>query len=75
MKTWDLTAGAGKLEMALETLHTANVEVEKYWNDEANHKFQEIYIVPLKPKVRALLEAIERLAEVLDAADRHCGRE
>jgi hypothetical protein len=75
MKTWDLTAGAGKLDMALETLHTAGVEVEKSWNDEANRKFQEMYLVPLKPKVHALLDAIQRLAEVLDTADRHCGRE
>jgi hypothetical protein len=75
VKTWDLTAGAGKLELALESLHTARIEVEKYWSDEAERKFQGTYVTPLEPKVRSLLDALQRLGEVLAAAERQCGME
>jgi len=73
MKTWDLSAGASKLKLALDSLHAARGEVEKYWSDQAHRKFQETYVAPLEPKVRNLLDAVQRLAEVLNTADRHCG--
>jgi hypothetical protein len=73
MKSWDLTSGSKKLELGLESLTTAGAEVEQYWNDEAYRKFQENYIAPLEPKVGMLLDAIQRLAEVLNSAERHCG--
>jgi hypothetical protein len=73
MKTCDLSAGEAKLELAMESLHTADAEANQYWSDEAHRKFQETYIAPLEPRVRRLLDAIQRLAEVLAAAERQCG--
>jgi hypothetical protein len=75
MKTWDLTVGAGKLELALESLRAAGIEVEKYWSDEAYYKLRKNYIEPLEPKVRNVLDALQRLNEVLTAADHACGME
>ncbi|MBN2580974.1 MAG: hypothetical protein JXB10_18475 [Pirellulales bacterium] len=73
MKTCDLSAGAAKLELAMESLHAADAEANHYWSDEAHCKFQETYVAPLDPKVRRLLDAIQRLAEVLAVAERQCG--
>ena len=73
MKTWDLTAGAAKLKLALESLHAAGAQVEQYWHDEAQRKFQETYLASLEPQVRSLLDAIKHLAEVLASAERQCG--
>jgi hypothetical protein len=73
MRNWDLTSGTAKLGLAMESLIAANNEVEQYWNDEAHAKFQELYIEPLEPKVRNVLDAIRRLSEVLATAERQCG--
>lgn len=75
MKNWDLTSGAAKMGLALDSLMAISVDTEQYWNDAARSQFQETYIEPLDPKVKALLDAIRRLAEVLGNADRQCGIE
>jgi hypothetical protein len=73
MKSWDLTSGASKLELSMQSLQMACAEAQQYWSDEAQRKYQETYIAPLEPKVRNVLDAIHRLAEVLANAERQCG--
>jgi hypothetical protein len=73
MKTWDLTSGAAKLGLALQSLQAASAQVEEYWDDAAYRKFREAYISPVEPNVRNVLDTLHRLSEVLVAADRQCG--
>jgi hypothetical protein len=73
MRNWDLNTGASKLELAMQSLFTAHSEVQQYWSDEAQRKFEEAYLLPLEPKMRGVLDAIHRLAEVLSSAERQCG--
>jgi hypothetical protein len=75
MKNWDFTTGAAKLELAMKTLQIADAEAEQYWSDAAHEKFQEAYLEPLEPKVRNMLEAIHRITEVFETAQRQCGME
>jgi hypothetical protein len=73
MKAWDLNAGIGKLKLSLESLNEASANAQQYWNDEAYCRLQETYIAPVDPKVRNLLDALQRLGEVLNSAERECG--
>jgi uncharacterized protein YukE len=73
MKSWDFSSGAAKLELAMKSIQIADAEVQEFWNDAAHQKFQETYLEPLEPKIRGMLEAIHRIAEVFDIADRQCG--
>jgi hypothetical protein len=73
MKSWDFSSGAAKLELAMKAIQIADSESEQYWNDAAHQKFRETYLEPLEPKVRSMLEAIHRISEVFDAAERQCG--
>jgi hypothetical protein len=73
MRNWDLSTGSAKLELALKTLGIVDSQADQYWNDAAHQKFREDYLDPLEPKVRGMLEAIHRIAEVFDAADHQCG--
>jgi hypothetical protein len=75
MKNWDLTSGGAKLELAMQSLQLAATEAQHYWSDEAQRKFQEIYITPLEPNVRNVLDAIHRLAEVITNAEQQCGQD
>ena len=72
MRNWDLTAGAAKLEMALKTLQHASAEIGESWDDATNERFQENYVAPIEPRVRTLLDALNRLAELLANAERQC---
>jgi hypothetical protein len=72
MRLWDLSAPAAKLELALETLEAATVDVAQQWNDETFERFREAYLDPLKPSVRRALDGIQRLAEVVAKAQREC---
>jgi uncharacterized protein YukE len=72
MKTWDLTAGAARLELALQSLQATSTEVAESWHDDTNRRFQETYIAPLEPRLRATLDALGRLAQVLSTAEQQC---
>jgi hypothetical protein len=73
MKSWDFSSGAAKLELAMKSLQLADAELEQYWTDAAHQKFQETYLEPLEPRIRSMLEAIHRVSEVFEIAERQCG--
>ncbi len=73
MRSWDLTSGAAKLDLARQNLQAAGRTVEEYWTDETRRKFHDNYIESMEPKLVNLLDAIHRLSEVLANADRDCG--
>jgi uncharacterized protein YukE len=75
VKQWDLTAPAGRIELALKTLRTTVAAVESQWRDQAQRQFQETHLTSLEPNVRSMLDAISQLDDVLNAAGRQCGDE
>lgn len=75
MKNWDLHTPAAKLEMALKTLRTVQAAAESQWLDDARRKFHEEHLAFVEPRVSDMLDAIQRLSEVLVAADRQCSDE
>lgn len=75
MKNWDLNAGAAKIESGLKTLRTTIAAVNQQWTDQAQRKFQEEHLAAVEPKVRSMLDAITRLADVLAAAEHQCRSE
>jgi hypothetical protein len=72
MRTWDLNAGAAKLDLAMKSLQGTNADVAERWSDEKHRAFQEEFIRPLDPKLRNLFDALHRLADVLATASRQC---
>jgi len=72
MRLWDLTGGAAKLDMALKTLKTKAADIGEAWSDEAYAQFLENYLEPIEPRMQTMIDAIHRLAEVLNTAERQC---
>ena len=72
MRLWDLTGGAAKLELALQTLQTKTADIGDAWSDEAYDRFLETYIEPIEPRMKTLIDAIHRLSDVLNTAERQC---
>jgi uncharacterized protein YukE len=72
MRLWDLTGGAAKLELALKTLQTKTAEIGEAWGDDAYTRFLETYLEPIEPRLKTMIDAIHRLSEVLNTAERQC---
>lgn len=73
MNSCDLSSGAAKLALALKQLGIKWEQAGETWNDSTAEKFHEEFLTPLTPDVKQTLEAIGRLAEVLDRAEREVG--
>jgi hypothetical protein len=72
MRLWDLTGGAAKLELALKTLQVKAADIGEAWSDEPYANFREDYLEPIAPRMKSMIEAIHRLSEVLNTAERQC---
>lgn len=68
----DLVTGAAKLSGSLKNLHLHWDDTKQHWQDAAARRFEEDHLVPIEPKVHLMLDAIARLAEVLERAQREC---
>jgi hypothetical protein len=72
MRVADLHTGAARLHEALELLEDAWGAAKVHWDDGTSQNFQENHLDPIVPKIRATLDAVNRLAEVLARAQREC---
>ncbi|MGA1618789.1 MAG: hypothetical protein EBS83_07815 [Planctomycetia bacterium] len=73
MSSCDLSSGAAKLALAVKHLGIKWDQATDTWNDATAKQFHEEFLVPLTPEVKQMLEAIGRLAEILDRAERDVG--
>jgi X-X-X-Leu-X-X-Gly heptad repeat protein len=70
MKVGDLASGASKLANALKQLNLKWGSATDTWNDGRAKAFHEGNIEPLFPAVKEMLDALGRMAEVFDRAER-----
>src|SRR5262249_18725457 len=67
-----LSSAAVDLSNALKTVTLAWEEARQEWNDPVSRDFEANHWEPLESQVRAVLQAIDRLAPVLAKALRDC---
>jgi hypothetical protein len=72
MRMGDLTTGAAKLRLSLESLDIVWSEVREQWRDANAKQFEETYLMVVRPKVKGTMEAMARLANVLAKAYQEC---
>jgi len=72
MRRWDLASGTAKIELSHKSLGASCNDIAESWSDETNRRFVENYVTPVEPRIKVLLDAIHRLAEVLANAERQC---
>jgi hypothetical protein len=68
----DLNSGTAKIASAYKTMRIHWEDAKDQWQDSNRKQFEEKYLDPLEPQISATLEAIGRLAEVLERAERDC---
>lgn len=72
MKIADLSTGPAKMMSAYKVLKVHWEDVKEHWQDANSRRFEETYLEPLEPQMKAALEAIGTLAELLGRAERDC---
>jgi hypothetical protein len=71
----DLVTGGQKLSEALKNLQLHWEATKEHWQDAASRRFEEQHLITLEPKVHLTLDAIARLAEVMERAQRECSEQ
>jgi hypothetical protein len=72
MRIGDLTTGAAKLRLSLESLDQIWSEVREQWRDANARQFEENYLWEVRPRIKGTMEAMARLANVLAKAYQEC---
>lgn len=72
MRKCDLTTGAGRIRHALEQLETVWNENSAEWNDAVSRNFQERHLEPMVPRLKLALDAIGRMALLMNEVERDC---
>lgn len=70
MRVGDLSSGASKLANALKQINLKWDSATETWHDARAKAFHKDHVEPLLPGVKDTLDALGRLAEVLDRAAR-----
>ena len=73
MRICDLQAGLGQLAQAHTQLCERWHEAQEHWRDEASRQFEETHLREIPARLQLLLAAAQRLAGVLEQAERECG--
>ena len=72
MRICDFHTGPAQLTQAFTKLKEHWVESAEQWNDNARRQFEETHLREIPLRLQQLLAAAQRLAEVLEKAERDC---
>ena len=72
MKVCDLNTGLGRLAEGFSQLKERLAEVKTHWNDEAIRQFEKNHLQEIPARMQLMLAAVQRLAEVVERAEREC---
>jgi hypothetical protein len=72
MKTCDLNSGLGQLSHAFSQFKDRLAQIKADWNDGTLQEFEATHLAPIPARVQLMVAAVQRLAEVVEAAEREC---
>jgi hypothetical protein len=75
MKICDLHTGVIRLSRAARDLRDQWLQTKDDWHDQNRRDIERNHLEPLAPEITLTLAAIQRLAEVLEQAERECSDE
>jgi hypothetical protein len=73
MKICDLSSATGQLSQAFGDLKDRWVEAKEHWNDDVRRQFEQAHLAEIPTRLTQLFAAAQRLAEVLEKADKELG--
>ena len=73
MRICDLNTGLGQLSQAMSHLKDRWAEAKVHWHDETSSQFEKSRLAELPARVQHVVQAAQRLAAVLEAAEQELG--
>jgi len=73
MSLCDLQTGLGQLAQAQSRLREQWTEAKTHWHDHSSRQFEEAHLREIPARLQLLVAAAQRLAAVLEQAERECG--
>lgn len=70
MRKCDLYSGAIQIRKALERMEHTWADASEQWTDGVSHRFREQRLEPIIPDVKLALDAISRMQQLMDEAQR-----
>ena len=72
MKNTDFISPAARLEDALRQLEHSWQNTKEHWSDPVSQIVEDEYLAPLHSQVSLVLDAVNRISEVMGHAERAC---
>ena len=72
MSNADFLTALANLQEALEEYEHAWKVTRESWNDSSSANFEEWHVRPVRPKIMAAVDAVQRLSDVMQRAQREC---
>ena len=72
MRHADFVPPSARLEDALKRLEHTWQNTKEHWSDSVSQTVEDEYLVPLHSQVTLLLDAVNRVSEVMGHAERQC---
>ncbi len=73
MRVCDLNTGMGRISQAFSKLKEDWALAGEHWRDDASRQFEKAHLQQIPPKLQQLISSVQRLAAVVEAAERECG--
>ena len=73
MKVCDLNTGVGQISQALSHLKEGWTLAQSHWRDDVARQFEQTHLHDVPIRLQRVAQAAQRLAAVLDAAERELG--
>lgn len=68
----NLYDGKAALALAAKKLKLRWNEAQQDWNDSVSRRFERDHLAPLEPQINTVIQAIDRLADILQRAELDC---
>ena len=72
MRNADFVSPAARLEDAVTRLEHTWQQTKEHWSDPVSQTVEESYMVPIHIQVSLLLDAVNKISEVMGRAEREC---
>ena len=72
MRIADFTTPAANLREAFDKLEIAWQDAQEDWDDPGSRNIEENHLAKMRLQIRTTLDAIHRIADILDQAQRDC---
>lgn len=72
MKHADFVSPASRLEDALKQLQHSWIATREHWDDPVSVRVEEEFLIPLQAQIRCMLDAANKLSQVVRTAEHEC---